>query len=62
MPFLDGVRVGDLSLGGKATMLATPGLGGLPQVLSFDAATQTLLSSLFAPPQTFGGGLFVAGG
>jgi hypothetical protein len=60
--FLGGVRVGSVAAGGQSAILTGAGPGGLPQVESYDAATLNPLSNFFALPQTFSGGVFVAGG
>jgi hypothetical protein len=62
--FAGGARVGFSAAygsSGKPAILAGAGPGGGPQVAPFDGATFQALSSFFALPQGFSGGLFIAG-
>lgn len=60
--FTGGVRVATALTGnGRASLLTAAGPGGGPQVTIFDGFTAQLLSSFFAYPQGFRGGVFVGG-
>jgi hypothetical protein len=62
--FTGGIRiaVGDVNGDGFADVIAAAGPGGGPQVTIFDGKTMKLLTSFFAFPPTFTGGLWVAAG
>jgi hypothetical protein len=62
--FRGGVRVaeGDVNGDGVPDTIAAAGLGGWPQVSTFDGATGALLRSFFAFEPTFTGGVYVAAG
>jgi autotransporter-associated beta strand protein len=60
--FLGGASVGTVSIKGKVDILTGAGPTGGPETEVFDGSSFALLDSFFAFPQSFTGGVFVAGG
>jgi autotransporter-associated beta strand protein len=60
--FLGGASVGTVSIKGKVDILTGAGPTGGPEAEVFDGSSFALLDSFFAFPQSFTGGVFVAGG
>ncbi len=62
--FTGGIRVaaGDVNGDGFADVIAAAGPGGGPQVTIFDGKSLSLLTSFYALPSKFTGGLYVAAG
>jgi hypothetical protein len=62
--FTGGIRVGaaDVTGAGHADIITGAGPGGLPQVTVFDGLTTNRVTSFYAFPGGFAGGVYVAGG